>query len=241
MTSPVRREVPRPRGPGRAILATLLVLILLAVGADFGLRFLTERWLEGRVQRTLSLPSRPDMDIGGFPFLTQFATGRFDRVEAELEDFRAGELRLDRVTIGLRDVRFDRWDALTGREGRIEVEQGTGSVEIGETAFNELLRDQGVGATVELLGPRVRASARLQVGGEEATATTTGRLRLEGGTLVFDPGEVEVDGSFGVPPAALQFSVQLPVLFEGMVYEELEVREAVAEVTVDFRGATLGV
>lgn len=241
MTTPVRRDVPRPRGAGRAVLATLVVLAVLGVAADFGLRFLAERWLEGRVRQTLSLPSRPDLDIGGFPFLTQFALGRFDHVEAELRGFRAGELRLDRVTIGLRDVRFDRSDVLTGREGEIRVRQGDGSVEIGEAAFNRLLQDQGVGVTVQFLGPRVRASARIQVGGEEATATSSGRLRLENRTLIFDPGEVEVEGTFGVPPAALTFSVELPVLFEGMVYRGVEVREAVVEVAADFRGATISV
>ena len=241
MTAPVRREVPRPRGPGRAIAITLLVLVAILVAADFGLRFLAERWLEGRVQQTLSLRSRPDLDIGGFPFLAEFAAGEFDRVEAQLEGFRAGGLLLDRVTIGLQDVRFDRWDIVTGREGRIQVRQGTGSVEIGETSFNRLLRDEGVPVSVQFLGPRVRASARIEVGGAEATATTTGLIRLDGRTLSFEPGEVEVDGSFGVPPAALRFSVELPVLFEGMVYRGVEIREAVLEVTADLRGASLDV
>jgi hypothetical protein len=204
-----------------------VVLALLVVGADVVLRLVAERWLEGRVQDTLALESRPDLDIGGFPFLVEFVRGELDEVDVTLRDLRVQGLHLDEVTIGLRNVAFDQADVIAGRPGSVRVRRGDATVEIGEPTLNALLRDRGVPANVELLGPRVRVSSRIEAGGEEATATTLGTLDLEGTTLVFDPGEVSVDGTFGVPPAALAFRLDLPPLFPGLTYEDVRVREAV--------------
>lgn len=227
MVRSVRRDVPSPRGPGRAIVVTLLVLVLLAVAVDLGARFVAERWLEDRIQETLALETRPDLDVGGFPFLVEFARGEFEDVDVTLRDLRVQGIHLDEVTIGLRNVAFDRADVIAGRPGSVRVRRGAATVEINEPTLNALLRDQGAPVTLELLGPQVRATARIEAGGEEATATTVGTLDLEGTTLVFDPGEVSVDGAFGVPPAALAFGLELPPLFPGLTYEDVRVREAV--------------
>lgn len=239
MVRSVRRDVPSPRGPGRAILISLLVLLLLVVAVDLGLRFLAERWLGDRVEQTLALEARPDLDIGGFPFLTQFVRGELEEVDLTLRDLRVRGLSLDEVTIGLRNVVFDRADILTGRPGSVRVRRGRATVEIDEPTLNGILRDEGVPVTVELLGPRVRASSRIEVEGQEATATSEGTLALEGTTLVFDPGEVTVDGAFGVPPAALAFRVDLPPLFPGLTYEDVRVREAVLALRADLDDTVL--
>lgn len=239
MVRSVRRDVPSPRGPGRAILVTIVVLLLLAVAVDVGLRLLAQRWLEDRVQQALALERRPDLDIGGFPFLVQFARGEVEQVDVTLRDLRVQGLHLDEVTIGLRDVAFDRADVIAGRRGSVRVRRGSATVEIDEPTLNEILRDQGVPATVELLGPRVRATTRIEVEGQEATASAEGTLGLEGTTLVFDPGEVSVDGAFGVPPAALAFRVDLPPLFPGLTYEGVGVREAVLALRADLEDTVL--
>lgn len=235
----MRRDVPRSRGPGRAILITLLIVVLLVVGADLGLRFVAERWLEGRVEEALTLESRPDLAIGGFPFLTQFVRGEYESVEATLEEFSFGGVRLDQVTIGLRNVAFNQADVLAGRAGTIRIREGSGTVEIGEEAFSEFLRDQEVPVSVEFRGGTVHATTRIQAGGQEATATAAGPILLDGQTLVFEPREVDVEGSFGVPPAALSFSVELPPLFQGMRYQRIRVREAVLAVDADLGGTAL--
>ncbi|HEX6208695.1 MAG TPA: DUF2993 domain-containing protein [Actinomycetota bacterium] len=239
MVRPVRRDAPGPRGPGRAILITVLVLLLLAVAVDLGLRFLAERWLEDRVRQTLALERRPDLDIGGFPFVTQFVRGEVERVDVTLRDLRVQGLHLDEVTIGLRRVAFDRVDVLAGRSGSVRVRRGAATVEIDEPTLNGVLRDRGLPVSVELLGPRVRATSRIEVEGRRATASAEGTLDLEGTTLVFDPGEVSVEGAFGVPPAALAFRVDLPLLFPGLTYEDVRVREAVLALRADLDDTVL--
>lgn len=215
------------------------MLALLAVAIDFGLRFLAERWMEDRVQQALALERRPDLDIGGFPFLVQFARGEVERVDVHLRDLQVQGVHLDEVTIGLRDVAFDRADVLAGRSGSIRVRRGEATVEIDEPTLNQVLADQGVPVSVALLGPRVRAISEIEVEGQRATATAEGTLDLQGTTLVFDPREVSVDGAFGVPAAALRFEVEVPRLFPGLTYEGVRVREAVLALRADLDDTVL--
>lgn len=237
----MRRTPRRGRGFGGALSVILVVLAILLVGLDFGVRFWAQRWLSGRLERTLSLAEPPDLQLGGFPFLLQVAEGRLSEVEAALEGVSADGLVLDRVRLRLERVHFSRGDLLIGGEGDVEVGRGTGEVEVEEASFNDYLRDQGVPVTVRLVGPRIRASAAIEVGGREASASAVGPLRIEDGSLVFEPRRVEVEGDFGVPPAALAFRLPLPPPFPGLRYEGARVREGLLVLQARLRDAAVSV
>lgn len=220
----VRREPRRGRGIGTAIFIVLVVLAVLAVGLDFGLRFWAQRWLSSRLEQELELQHRPEVSLGGFPFLVQVARARFSRVTIELRDVPADGLTIQRVKLSLSEVGFARGDLVTAGEGAFHVGSGTGEAVVAEEALDRYLGEQGIPVDVELRGPGIRASSTIQVGGQEATASAVGGLSLEDGALVFEPRRVRVEGSFGVPPAALAFRLDLPRPFEGVRYREANVR-----------------
>lgn len=241
MSRQARREIPSLRGPGRTIFVTVVVVLALAVAADFGLRFWAQEWVEDRVGDALGLAEPVDLAFGGFPFLPHFLRGRFDEVTVEVGGLEREGVRLERVTLDLRDVRFDRADLIARRAGEISVGGGSGEVEILEEDLSAWLAAQGSAVSVDLLGPRVRGSAVIEAGGQEATATATGRLRLEGGSLVFAPNRVQVEGGFGVPAAALAFEIALPPVLAGVAYQEVEVTAGALRLRFSLAGATLEV
>lgn len=241
MSRQVRRDIPSVRGPGRAIVVTVLVVAALLVAADVGLRFWAQAWIEDRVGAALGISEPVDLALGGFPFLPAFLRGHFDEVTVEVDGLEREGIRLERVTLDLRDVRFDRADLIARRAGEVTVAGGSGQVEILEADLNAWLGQQGSAVSVDLLGPRVRASAIVSAGGQEATASATGRLRLEGGALAFDPGSVQVEGGFGVPPAALAFTIALPPVLPGVSYRSLEITAEALRLELSLEGATLDV
>jgi hypothetical protein len=236
----MRREYPRVPGPGRAIAVTLIVLIALAVGVDIGLRLFTERRLARSAQVSLGLPQEPDLDLRGFPFLLQFARGRFDAVGIGADDVEAEGLLIDRVDLTFEDVAFDR-GTLLGGEGSITAGEGTGEAVLDEDEVSSYLQDHDVPVRVRFLGPAIRVSTRVSFDGSTTTASSQGRLRLVDGALVFEAEEVQVDGSIGIPAAALSFELPLPEVVPGIAYRDVTVEEGTAVVSASLVGAQIEV
>lgn len=225
-------------GPGRAILSTLLVLAALFVGGDVALRAYVEGRVATAVQGSLGLPVRPDLALEGFPFSLSFFRGRFNEVEVTVPDVDLEGLRMDLVVLRLSDVRFDPREMLSGAT-RIRSEGGTGRAELGEQALTAFVQEHDAPVEVRLQGSSVEVSTRVIVGGNETAASATGPLRLEGDVLVFDPQEVELEGSVGIPAQALAFSVELPELVPGVTYERVVVSDETVTLEANLAGARL--
>jgi hypothetical protein len=234
----VRREYPKVRGPGRTIFMVLAVLALIAVGLDAGARAVAEARLASSVQSALDLPDEPDIELQGFPFLLQVARGRLEALEVEVDDVDAEGLNLDRVTLSFEELTFDRVELLQG-SGSVSVSSGSAQAVVTEDDLSRFLQEGGTPVRVQLDGPGIRVSTRISTGGLTTSATAEGPVRVEGGHLVFSPDEVEVEGTVGVPAAALAFDVVLPQLVPGIRYESVIVNDGIAAIEADLEQTEL--
>ena len=238
----IRREPRRLPGIGRRLFGILLSLALLGVALDFGLRFWAQSWLEGRVREALATTASPDIQLEGFPFLVQFARGRFERVEASAGPVDARGLLVRSIRLDMRDVSFSRGSLITRGGGRIRVDHGSGQIEIEEDALTAYLQDRGFPVTVELVGPDIRVSSDFDVAGASLTASATGPLELDGQRLRFSPNEIDVaGGDVAIPPGRLAFDLPSPRLLRGVRYDRVEVEEGVARLLVTLRDAVIEV
>jgi hypothetical protein len=225
-------------GPGRPILITLLVLAAIGAGADFGARALAEARLASSIQGSLGLQQRPDIELEGFPFLLQAARGRLEAASVELHDVVAEGMALERVTLSFEDLVFD-GVALVSGSGTVASRGGTAQVVLTEDALSGYLQDQGTPVEVRLRGPDIRVATRIATGAGTTTATAEGPVRVESGRLVFSPEDVQIEGSVGVPAAALAFDVPLPDLVPGIVYQRVLIQDGVAAIEASLAGAEL--
>jgi hypothetical protein len=212
----------RQRGSAAGwLIGTLVGLVLLAVGADIGLRLWTESWLAGEAQQALGLHERPDVDLHGFPFVIQFMDGVFDRADIEVEGFQQGGLVLERVSVEGRRVHFPR-RALFGDapEATVHAKEAEATVEVSDEAVSRYLEASDVRFSLSFSGGRVRVTGTLQ--GTEASAGA--EVRIEGFSLVFQ----DVEG------AGLEFSVPLPTPLPGMRYQRVEIGEGTATIAAAF-------
>ncbi|GAA0703509.1 DUF2993 domain-containing protein [Streptomyces cellulosae] len=90
-----------------------------------------------RVRASEGLASTPDVDIQGFPFLTQVLGGSFDEVRVGISDYEAGgeggkTIRIADLRADLRGVEF------SGDFGSAVADTATGTATI---AYDELLRN----------------------------------------------------------------------------------------------------
>jgi hypothetical protein len=163
----------------RKLTIALAVLAGLLVGADRVSLFFAERTVGDTIQSSQHLQNRPDVDIAGFPFLTQLAARKLDEVTVTAHDVPLGNdanaLRVSVVRADMHEVRID------FVLDRATVGTGTATALI---TYAELTRHLGVRLRYAGDG-RVRASVPVSLGGHAVDVGVTARPDLVNGSLAF--------------------------------------------------------
>ena len=203
----------------RTFVVTLVILLGLAVAGDFVARNAAENQVAARAASSLELEDEPDVTIGGFPFLLNFARGTLPTVELAAEGVARRGITLREVVLTLENVRFD-WEALSNGSGSVRIGGGTGRALLTEDDFNALLREQGVPAEVRVSDGAVVAI----VEGAEAPAEVT----LEGDSLLLS-----------VPEVGAAYEIALPQIGSRMGYRSARLVERGLELRVGLRAGRL--
>ncbi|MEV6203177.1 DUF2993 domain-containing protein [Streptomyces sp. NPDC051771] len=175
----------------RILLVVAFVLGGILVGSDR----LAAAWAESEVAGRASLAGgrteSVEVDIKGFPFLTQAADKRFGevRVVARGAHTQAGEksLRIDEITFDLRDV------TVTGDWSGYRAGEANGTALI---SYADLVAASERATAMEYGGPgKVKVTGSVEVLGRKVTRTVTSSVTLvDGDTLKVRADEVPGGG-----------------------------------------------
>lgn len=201
----------------------VIVLIGLLVAADRVGNVIAERTVATTVQDSQHLAQKPDVDIAGFPFLTQLVAGKFGKVTLRDHDVTVGSgrraLRLSAVTVVLRDVRVAR-----------DFSSATAASTTADALVSYADLSTTLGVTVGYAGNGlVRAKASTSVLGQSVSGSVTARPEVRKGRLAFGSARVSVDGARLPAPAAQALAnvFGAPLSFAGLPYG-LSVRSVAA-------------
>ncbi|WP_029137633.1 LmeA family phospholipid-binding protein [Nakamurella lactea] len=98
----------------RKLLITLIVLILLVIGADFAGRAIAESKAGEAIATEGGVSPAPDVDIHGMSFLWQAIAGNYQHITVASHDLSTGKLTGVDATVELYDVRLTISDVLDG-------------------------------------------------------------------------------------------------------------------------------
>lgn len=200
------------RDEGRAarrLLIVVVVIVALLVALDRIGNVVAERLAADTIQSNQHLPKRPDVNITGFPFLSQLATGDFDKVIVtdDKVPIRGGSvhLQLSTIQVTLHQLHIAR--DLSSVHAKVADAVATMS-------YAELGRALG-GVRIRYAGhDRVTASKSISIGGHTISGSVSARVRFANGTLTFGQAHVaHVNGLIASAVALLQkvFAVHLPL------------------------------
>lgn len=194
---------------GRKLLIVVLVVIGLLVALDRIGNAVAERLAADTIQSNQHLPKRPDVNITGFPFLTQLAAGNFDKIVITDDDVPIGggstDLQLSSIQVTLHHVRVAR--DLSSVHARTADAVATMSYDdLGHALGGVRVRYEGQG--------RITASKTLDILGHRFSGAISARPQISNGTLSF--GETRISGVnqlLAEAVALLQkvFAVHLPL------------------------------
>ncbi len=168
------------------LVAGLLVLVLLAVADRVG-----EGIAEDRVARQIAeegaLAGAPEVEIIGFPFLTQALGGRYDDVRISLTAAQLGQPEGTDADIALRGAQVPLSSVLSGSVREVPVERIDGTATL---SYGLLSAQLGGDTTVRREGDGLRITRTVDVLGQTLPLTAIGTVTLEGDQLVVDVEDV---------------------------------------------------
>ena len=182
----------------RKLLFAVAVLLALLVVADRVSVRVADRVLAD--QLTGELGSRPDVDVRGFPFLTQAVAGRYDDLRLHADTVQRSGITVRDVAARLSGAQVPFDAALAGDVRTVPVQRLAVS---GLVDYAELSRLAGRGLTLAAAPDGgVRVSGSLRVAGRQVDdASAVAVVQLADGVLTLSAGDVRVAGV--APPRAL--------------------------------------
>lgn len=203
----------RRRSGCLVVLAVVLLIVagVLVVADRVGRGVAEERVAEQLAQRG-GLAGTPDVEIDGFPFLTQAIGGEYEDIRIHLTAEELGQPAGTRADVSLRGVQVALSDALSGSVEEIPVDRVDGTA----TLSYDLLAEQlGGDTTLAPEGDGIRLTQTVEVLGFDVGLTAFGTVALEGQDVVIDvqdasAGAVDVPG-FVVDQAAERLDLRYAV------------------------------
>jgi hypothetical protein len=167
----------------RALLVVVLVLAALAVVADRVAVGVVESRIATELADRGGLVGTPDVDIAGFPFLTQVVGGRYEEVRLALDEGQLAEAPGARADVTLRGVRLPLSDAVSGSVTEVPVDRIDGTATL---SYELLAGEIGSGTTLAPEGNGLRITRTVELLGYTLPVTAAGTVTLDGGDLVID-------------------------------------------------------
>ena len=204
-------------------LVALLVLLVLVVGVLVVVDRVGVRVAEGRVADQIAtrgdLTSAPDVEIDGFPFLTQALSGSYQDIRVHLTAEELGQPAGTRADVSLRGVHVPLADVLSGSVQQIPVDRVDGTATL---SYALLAQQLGGNTTLSAEGDGIRLTKSVKVLGVAFDVTATGTVTLNGQDIVVDVQNASA-GDVDVPDAVvrqvtdlLDFDYRVPELPFGL-------------------------
>ncbi|MBW5424473.1 DUF2993 domain-containing protein [Streptomyces sp. BG9H] len=190
----------------KALVALLVAAAFLALGDRWVLLY-AEHEAGEKLKEQMDLSAAPEVDIEGFPFLTQVLDKRLDQVKVTVPDVAADRVSLAKVSATATDItvlgegptsiKGARIGAMTG-EVLLSFEDLNRELGASQVTFTGRGGDQVLArGTLPVAGHdlKVRADARIQRNGERGISTDIGGMSLQLGDLAtYRPGTREKEG-----------------------------------------------
>ncbi|MEU5876551.1 DUF2993 domain-containing protein [Spirillospora sp. NPDC047279] len=112
----------------------LLVLLVLLIGGVIAADRLGVRFAEDEIARQVSaqydLKQEPEVEIHGFPFLTQAIGGEYDKIDVKLGQWTERGVTVGDVTVEMRGVQAPLSEVAAGNSNNITAREATASAVI---------------------------------------------------------------------------------------------------------------
>lgn len=198
----------------RALLVVVLLLAGLGLLADRVAVGIAEDRVAGQLAGTGGVVGTPEVDIAGFPFLTQVVAGRYEDVRVAFDAAEPGQPEVTRASVSLQGVQVPLSAVLAGSVTEVPVDRIDGAATL---SYELLAAEIGAGTTLVREDDGLRIDRSVELLGRTLPVSAAGTVALDGDQLVID-----VDRATGA-------GVDIPTFLVDRVSDLLDLRYTVPE------------
>ena len=192
----------------RKLLTALVVLVVLLVAADRVTVHFVERSVADRMREDGRLEVNPDVDIRGFPFLTQALRGSYDHTDVHVAELTRNGVTVSRLDVTINGAKLPLSKVGSTTDVPVESLHATAVV-----TYYELAHSSGLAnLTVSPHGDQVAVTGT--VAGAKVTAIST--VTLKGDRILVTAKTLSTGGVKVPVRGVLDFSVRIPTLPFGL-------------------------
>jgi hypothetical protein len=167
----------------KVLLVVVLVLLGLTVLVDRVAVGIAEDRVGSELAAEGGLQGTPEVDITGFPFLTQALGGRYDEVRISLTADQLGQPEGTRADVALHGVQVPLSAVLAGSVREVPVARVDGTATL---SYDLLATALGADTTLAREGNGLRITRTVELFGQTVPLTAVGQATLEGDEVVID-------------------------------------------------------
>lgn len=225
MTTYTYEEAPprRRRRWGRRLLVVLITLLVILGGvlvvADRVAANVAERTISDEIAKELVAQeiksSRPEVTVGGFPFLTQVLAGDYKSIKISLRDLEGnveGEgVRVPRLDVDARDVSAP-LETIRSGQGDVVAQTVNGTATISYASVVALMDRPGLRLSER--DGQLFVNAPLEIAGQRFDVSGTARLAVADGRVQIRFDDLQAEGVPQLPGAEAlinQFARQISI------------------------------
>ncbi|SCG53912.1 LmeA family phospholipid-binding protein [Micromonospora inositola] len=247
----------RPRRRGRKVLIGLVVLLLVLAGllvvADRVAAGVAERAIADQVKQEVAKQdaqsAAPQVQVGGFPFLTQVLAGRYEHISIVLTDVqgpvRGDTVSVPRLDVDARNVKAS-LDTIRSGQGDVVAERVDGRGTITYDSLAKLLDRPGL--TLGEQGGKLAVTAPVDILGVKLTVVGTADVTVKDNKVGLRFNDLNAEGLPNLPLArtllanyakGISVDVPLPALPFQLNVRTVEPKPEGLTVTADARNVPI--
>ena len=184
----------------RKLLITLIVLAALFVAADRAANAYAEKQAAKQIAANAHLSERPDVQIGGFPFLNQVVGGTYQSIRISTDGLTTHGVTIGAIEARLQGVRLPLRKLITRDVSGVPVRDLHATVHV---PYHEVVAATGING-LQLAGGNGRLHIRLPISVPfvgSVTMAGTAKLGVSSGHLALY--DVNLSGAGGTVPSSL--------------------------------------
>jgi hypothetical protein len=176
----------------KPILILLGVVVILLLALDRIGVLIADQQIGKRVQNAQDLPSRPDVSIKGFPFLTQVLNGHYGQMVVTVHNVTRNGLTVDRVRVSAHGISVPLSQVVSGNVKEVPVDRADATVTISFTNLNNFIATQVPGNVLKVSG----AGSNLKLTGTlpfppSISASVQTRIDVSSNSITLRPASVD--------------------------------------------------